>query len=84
MEAWHKDAEDPRGKITVRDLMRMSSGLRFTHASQPAHEWGREIPDHLFVYSAATDVFKLSITRPAEFPPNTVGRYRNSDPLMLG
>ena len=84
VEAWHKDAEDPRGKITVRDLMRMSSGLRFTHASQPAHEWGREIPDHLFVYSAATDVFKLSITRPAEFPPNTVGRYRNSDPLMLG
>ncbi len=27
--------------------MRMSSGLQFTHASQPRFEWGREIADHL-------------------------------------
>ena len=62
----------------------MSSGLRFSHASQPAYEWGRSIPDHLYVYAAAVDVFDLSIKRPAEFPPNTVGRYRNCDPLILG
>jgi CubicO group peptidase (beta-lactamase class C family) len=62
----------------------MSSGLRFTHAAQPRHEWGREIPDHLAVYADAIDAFSLSVTRPVEHPPQTVGRYRNSDPLTLG
>ena len=81
---WHEDTADPRGQITVSDLMRMSSGLRFSHASQPAYEWGRGVPGHLYVYAAAIDAFNLSITRPAEFPPGTVGRYRNSDPLTLG
>ncbi len=81
---WHEDPEDPRSKITIRDLMRMSSGLLFTHASQPAYEWGRSIADHNYVYANGIDVFNLSITRPVEFPPNTVGRYRNCDPLTLG
>jgi CubicO group peptidase (beta-lactamase class C family) len=81
---WRQDAQDPRGRIRIRDLMQMSSGLRFTAAAQPRHEWGREIPDHLAVYADAIDAFYLSITRPAEFPPQTVGRYRNSDPLTLG
>ena len=30
------------------------------------------------------DAFQFSISREAEFPPNTVGRYRNSDPWTLG
>ncbi len=81
---WHEDPEDPRSKITIRDLMRMSSGLRFTHSSQPAYEWGRGIADHNYVYANGIDVFNLSITRPVEFPPNAVGRYRNCDPLTLG
>jgi CubicO group peptidase (beta-lactamase class C family) len=82
--AWHEDPEDPRSKIRIRDLMQMSSGLRFTADAQPSYEWGRAIPDHLFVYADAIDAFDLSITRPVEFPPQTVGRYRNSDPLTLG
>ena len=81
---WHEDTADPRGQITISDLMRMSSGLRFSHASQPRYEWGRGVPDHLYVYAAAIDAFNLSITRPAEFQPGSVGRYRNSDPLTLG
>ena len=81
---WHEDPEDPRSKITIKDLMRMSSGLRFTHSSQPVYEWGRGIADHNYVYADGIDVFDLSITRPVEFAPNTVGRYRNSDPLTLG
>jgi CubicO group peptidase (beta-lactamase class C family) len=82
--AWHEDEEDPRGKIRIRDLMQMSSGLRFTADAQPSYEWGRAIPDHLVVYADAIDAFNLSITRPVEHPPQTVGRYRNSDPLTLG
>jgi CubicO group peptidase (beta-lactamase class C family) len=81
---WRLDPSDPRAAITVADLLRMSGGLRFTAARQPAHLWGREESDHSYVYSGAIDVFQLSITRPAEFPPGTVGRYLNSDPLTLG
>ncbi len=79
-----RDPKDPRSKITISDLMRMSSGLRFTHASQPGYEWGRAIADHLYIYAGGIDAFHFSITRPAEHPPNTVGRYRNCDPLTLG
>jgi CubicO group peptidase (beta-lactamase class C family) len=79
-----RDPKDPRSKIKISDLMRMSSGLRFTHASQPPHEWGRTIADHLYIYAGGIDAFHFSITRPAEHPPNTVGRYRNCDPLSLG
>jgi CubicO group peptidase (beta-lactamase class C family) len=82
--AWREDPEDPRSKIRIKDLMQMSSGLRFTADAQPSYEWGRAIPDHLVVYADAIDAFDLSITRPVEHPPQTVGRYRNSDPLTLG
>lgn len=81
---WHADPKDPRSKIRISDLMRMSSGLRFTHASQPRFEWGREIGDHLYIYAGGIDAFHFSITRPVEHPPNTVGRYRNCDPLTIG
>jgi CubicO group peptidase (beta-lactamase class C family) len=68
---------DPRGKIRIVDLLRMSSGLRFSRGSD-------SYPDHMYIYTGAIDVFDFSITRPLEHPPNTVGRYRNSDPLTLG
>ena len=84
VELWHTNSEDPRSRIKISDLLRMSSGLRFTHASQPAYEWGRGMPDHLYIYAGGIDAFHFSITRPVEFPPNTVGRYRNSDPLTIG
>ncbi len=84
VEAWHEDPEDPRSRIRVSDLLRMSSGLRFTNASQPSYEWGRNMADHFYIYTGAVDAFTYSITRPVEFPPNTVGRYRNCDPLTVG
>jgi CubicO group peptidase (beta-lactamase class C family) len=80
---WQR-AGDPRGRITVADLMQMSSGLRFTSSDDP-REWEKSgFPDHVLVYTGTVDVFRYSITRPAEFPPGTVGRYRNCDPLSLG
>ncbi len=81
---WRRDPRDPRARITIADLMRMSSGLRFTHSSRPAYEWGRAIADPFYIYAGGIDAFTFSITRPAEHPPNTVGRYRNCDPLTLG
>ncbi len=80
---WHVKG-DPRSKIRVADLLRMSSGLKFIGANEPRELWERGVPDHLYVYSGAIDVFQFSINRPPEYPPNTVGRYRNCDPLSLG
>lgn len=75
---------DARGGIRVSDLLRMSSGLQFSGTDSPEVLAGNTYPDHMLVYTGAIDVFDFSISRPLEFKPNTVGRYRNSDPLVLG
>ena len=78
---WHKTPDDPRAKIRVIDLMRMSSGLRFSRGSP------EDIPgyhDHDLGYTGAIDAFQFATTRPLQFEPNTFGRYRNCDPLTLG
>lgn len=78
---WHTSPNDPRGKIRTLDLMRMSSGIRFSRGSP------EDIPgyhDHDLGYTGAIDAFEFATTRPLQFEPNTFGRYRNSDPLALG
>jgi CubicO group peptidase (beta-lactamase class C family) len=78
---WRKTPDDPRAKIRVMDLMRMSSGLRFSRGSP------EDFPgyaDHDLIYSGAVNVFEFVTTRPLQFEPNTFGRYRNTDPLTLG
>lgn len=84
VDLWRRNPEDPRSRIRISDLLRMSGGLRFTHSRQPYWEWGRETADHFYIYTGAIDAFHFSITRPAEFPPNTAGRYLNCDPLTIG
>ncbi len=79
-----REEDDPRSSIRISDLLRMSSGLEFSHLSDPRETWKRGHPDHMYVYSGAIDVFDFVLSRPSEFPPNTVGRYRNTDPLTLG
>ena len=78
---WHKTPGDPRAKIRIMDVMRMSSGLRFSRGS-PEDSAGYH--DHDLIYSGAIDAFQFSITRPLQFEPNTFGRYRNVDPMTLG
>jgi CubicO group peptidase (beta-lactamase class C family) len=75
---------DPRGAIRVRDVMRMSSGLSFTGQDDRWMDPSWQYHDHFFIYAGAVDAFKYSITSPLEYAPNTVGRYRNSDPMTLG
>jgi CubicO group peptidase (beta-lactamase class C family) len=76
-------AEDPRRAIRIADLLRMSSGLRFVSPMDPDYDAARGYADHLYVYTGAIDAFRWSLTRPPQWPPDTVGRYRNSDPLVL-
>lgn len=76
--------DDPRRAIRIADLLRMSSGLRFVAPQDPDYHPSRGYADHYYVYTGAIDAFDWAITRPPQWPPNTVGRYRNSDPLVLG
>ena len=75
---------DPRGAIRVRDVMRMSSGLSFTGQDDRWMDPTWQYHDHFFIYAGAVNAFKYAIESPVEFAPNTVGRYRNSDPMTLG
>jgi CubicO group peptidase (beta-lactamase class C family) len=72
---------DPRGTIRNIDLLRMSAGLKFLGNQEPGSD--RTYPDHYYIYTGGIDAFEYSITRPQEYPPNTDGRYRNSDPLTI-
>jgi len=83
VEEWQR-ADDPRHAIRIADLLRMSSGLRFVAPQDPDYDPSRGYPDHLYVYTGAIDAYRWAITRPPQWPPNTVGRYRNSDPLVIG
>jgi CubicO group peptidase (beta-lactamase class C family) len=72
---------DPRGVIRNIDLLRMSAGLKFLGNQEPGSS--QTYPDHYYIYTGGIDAFEYSITRPQEYPPNTDGRYRNSDPLTI-
>ena len=41
------------------------------------------IPDHLYLYTGSVDSFQYAATRPLQWPPGTVGRYRNTDPVLV-
>ncbi len=73
---------DERGGITVRHLLQMSSGLRFSGADDwNPHE--SPVPDHVRIYMESIDSYRFAIGGPIQHPPGTVGRYRNCDPLAL-
>src|SRR5262245_54345157 len=80
---WRKPG-DPRGAIRIVDLLHMSSGLKFIAGQDPDYSIDKGYPDHTLIYTGAIDAFTHSLTRPQQFPPNTEGRYRNSDPLIVG
>lgn len=85
---------DSRAAITVADLLHMSSGLRCSFPKVLRYAgtasvslldllW-RGLPDHIRIYTGMRDVYRFAIHPPSEHPAGQVGRYRNSDPLVLG
>jgi CubicO group peptidase (beta-lactamase class C family) len=74
---------DPRAKIRIADLLHMSSGLRIRAPYDPEYDASGPYPDHLYLYTGSVNSFHYAATRPLEWPPNTVGRYRNTDPVLV-
>ncbi len=78
---WQNE-DDPRKRIRIADILRMSSGLRFRAPLDPDFDPAKGYPDHRYVYTGLVNSFKWVAERPLQWPPNTVGRYRNSDPVI--
>jgi CubicO group peptidase (beta-lactamase class C family) len=78
---WQK-AGDPRQSIRIRDIMRMSSGLRLRAPQDPDYNPALGYPDHLYLYTGSADSYAWAATRPQQWAPGTVGRYRNVDPVL--
>ncbi len=78
-----KTPGDPRAKIRIADLLNMSSGLRIKAPQDPDFDPHGTYPDHLYLYTGGVNSFYYAATRPLEWPPATVGRYHNSDPVLV-
>jgi CubicO group peptidase (beta-lactamase class C family) len=78
-----QDPGDPRAKIRIADLLRMSSGLRIRAPQDPDYDPSVGYPDHVYLYTGAVNTFHYAATRPLQWPPGTVGRYRNTDPVLV-
>ena len=73
---------DPRKEIRIRDIMRMSSGLRLRAPQDPDYDPALGYPDHLYLYAGTANSYQWAATRPQQWKPGTVGRYRNTDPVL--
>lgn len=73
---------DPRGKIRLADILQMSSGLKIRAPLDPEFDADGPYPDHLYLYTGGVDTFRYAATRPLQWPPGKVGRYRNTEPVL--
>jgi len=76
-------AGDPRQAIQIQDILRMSSGLRCPSPYDPEVNSSIDYFDHHYLYTGTVDSFAYAANRPQQWPPNTVGRYRNCDPVLI-
>ena len=74
---------DPRATIRIADLLHMSSGLRIRAPQDPDYDPSGPYPDHVYLYTGGINSFHYAATRPLQWPPGTVGRYRNTDPVLV-
>ncbi len=78
---WQSEG-DPRQAIRIGDIMRMSSGLRFRAPQDPDFDPDLGYADHIYVYTGTINSFSWAASKDQQWEPNTVGRYRNSDPVI--
>jgi len=73
---------DGRAKIRIMDIMHMSSGLYCRAPQDPDYNAAVGYPDHLYLYTGGINSFEYAANLPQQWLPNTVGRYRNCDPVL--
>lgn len=74
---------DPRAKIRIADLLQMSSGLRIRAPLDPDYDPEGPYSEQLYLYTGGMNSFHYAATRPLQWPPGKVGRYRNTDPVLV-
>jgi len=74
---------DRRREIRIADLLNMSSGLRIRAPQDPDYDLAGPYPDHLYLYTGRVNAFQYAASRPLQWPPGQVGRYRNTDPVLV-
>jgi CubicO group peptidase (beta-lactamase class C family) len=77
-----QEGNDLRSEIRIADLLQMSSGLRIKALEDPDYHPTGTYPDHLYLYTGGVDSFHYAATRPLQWLPGKVGRYRNTDPVL--
>jgi len=73
---------DGRAKIRIMDILHMSSGLYCRAPQDPDYNPDLGYPDHLYLYTGGINSFEYAASLPQQWLPNTVGRYRNCDPVL--
>ncbi len=74
---------DGRTKIRIMDIMHMSSGLYCRAPQDPDFDPSLGYTDHKYLYTGGINSFKYAANLPQQWLPNTVGRYRNCDPVLI-
>jgi CubicO group peptidase (beta-lactamase class C family) len=77
-----QEGKDVRSEIRIADLLHMSSGLRIKAPEDPDYDPAGTYPDHLYLYTGSVDSFHYAASRPLQWLPGKVGRYRNTDPVL--
>ena len=57
--------------------------MRIKAPEDPDYNPAGTYPDHIYLYTGAVDSYHYAATRPLQWPPNTVGRYRNTDAVLI-
>ncbi len=78
---WQREG-DERSKIKIMDILHMSSGIRCRAPQDPDYDASLGYPDHLYLYTGGVNSFEYAASLPQQWLPNTVGRYRNVDPVL--
>ena len=73
---------DPRQHIRIQDILHMSSGIRIKAPSDPDFDPNGTVSRPPVSLHRRRRLIQYAATRPPQWPPNTVGRYRNTDPVL--
>lgn len=83
VDLWQTDKKDPRGAISLKNLLQMNSGLSCER--RPPHWETRSIvAAHEFIYNFPVNVVQHAITSPPKNPPGESWSYSNCDMQVLG